>query len=108
MVEIILHQRIIKILTTRHADGKLRLELTHWVVLKLAAHAGDGTVVVLDARQQHVEQPPSLHRQSAATHLVAGERSLIHYQAINTSLLQQTTTYRTSRAGTNDQHINLS
>ena len=84
------------------------MEVAHLVVLELYAHVINRTVLVLDARHQLVEQTPRLDRQTTTTHFLTREGRMIDHRAFYTCLLQQTTTDRSCRTGSNDKDINRS
>ena len=55
-----------------------RLPQTDRIILELATHTCDGTIVISNTRQQHVKQAPGFYRQATTTNFVAWERGLIN------------------------------
>ena len=95
-------------LLTRHQTGRfLHIELARTAV-DIEVNMRHGSEFILQIGKQLLEQMPRLRTEYATTHLVAWERSQIHYQTINTSLFQQATTSGAGGAGSNDQYIYLS
>ena len=86
VLDVVLQQGVVKVLATCHANLECRIELHDGVIFKLETHAVDGTVIILDAGQQLVEEAPSLYRKTAATNLVAWEGGTINYQTVNARL----------------------